>query len=36
MSKLLPVSFSLFMVVVFLSVAVVLADIINPVNFING
>ncbi len=36
MSKLLPVSFSLFMVVVFLSVAVILADIVNPVNFING
>ena len=36
MSKMLPVSFSLFMVVVFFSVAVVLADIVNPVNFLNG
>jgi membrane-associated protease RseP (regulator of RpoE activity) len=32
MTKLLPVSFSLFMIVILFSVLVVLADIVNPVN----
>jgi membrane-associated protease RseP (regulator of RpoE activity) len=32
MAKLLPVSFSIFMVVMFFSVVLVLADIVNPVN----
>jgi len=32
MAKLLPVSFSLFMVLVFFSLVLVLADIINPIN----
>jgi membrane-associated protease RseP (regulator of RpoE activity) len=36
MAKLVPVSFSLFAVVAFFSVVVVLADIVNPVNFVNG
>jgi membrane-associated protease RseP (regulator of RpoE activity) len=36
MAKLVPVSFSLFVVLIFFSVAVVLADIVNPVNFLNG
>jgi membrane-associated protease RseP (regulator of RpoE activity) len=36
MAKLVPLSFSLFVVVVFFSVVVVLADIVNPINFING
>jgi len=33
MAKLLPVSFSLFMVIIVISVMLVLADIVNPVNF---
>ena len=33
MAKFLPVSFSLFMVLVFFSVVLVVADIVNPVNF---
>ena len=32
MAKLLPVSFSLFMILVFFGVALILADIVNPVN----
>jgi membrane-associated protease RseP (regulator of RpoE activity) len=36
MAKLLPVSFSLFMVIVLFSVALILADIVNPVNIIGG
>ena len=32
MAKLLPVSFSIFMVVMFFSVLLILADIVNPVN----
>ena len=32
MTKLLPVSFSIFMVLIFFSIALVLADIVNPVN----
>jgi membrane-associated protease RseP (regulator of RpoE activity) len=36
MAKLVPVSFSLFVVLIFFSVAVVLADIVNPVNFLSG
>lgn len=32
MAKLLPVSFSIFMILIFFSVALVLADIVNPVN----
>jgi membrane-associated protease RseP (regulator of RpoE activity) len=32
MAKVLPVSFSIFMVLVFFSVAIVLADIVNPLN----
>ena len=32
MAKLLPVSFSIFMVLIFFSVALILADIVNPVN----
>ena len=32
MAKLLPVSFSIFVVLIFFSVALVLADIVNPVN----
>jgi membrane-associated protease RseP (regulator of RpoE activity) len=32
MAKLLPVSFSIFMVLMFFSILVVLADIVNPVN----
>jgi membrane-associated protease RseP (regulator of RpoE activity) len=32
MAKVLPVSFSLFMVIAFFSVALILADIVNPVN----
>ncbi len=32
MSKLLPVSFSIFMVLIFFSVVLILADIVNPVN----
>jgi membrane-associated protease RseP (regulator of RpoE activity) len=35
-SKLVPVSFSLFMVIVVLSVVLVLADIINPVSLTGG
>jgi membrane-associated protease RseP (regulator of RpoE activity) len=33
MAKLLPVSFSLFMVIIVVSVMLILADIVNPVNF---
>jgi len=33
MAKLLPVSFSLFMVIIVISVMLILADIVNPVNF---
>jgi membrane-associated protease RseP (regulator of RpoE activity) len=33
MAKLLPVSFSLFMVIVVVSAMLILADIVNPVNF---
>jgi membrane-associated protease RseP (regulator of RpoE activity) len=36
MAKLLPVSFSLFMVIVVFSVVLILADIINPVNITGG
>jgi membrane-associated protease RseP (regulator of RpoE activity) len=36
MAKLLPVSFGLFMVVVFFSVVLILADIFNPVNLTGG
>jgi membrane-associated protease RseP (regulator of RpoE activity) len=36
MAKLLPVSFSLFLVIVALSVVLVLADILNPVNLTGG
>jgi membrane-associated protease RseP (regulator of RpoE activity) len=36
MAKLIPVSFSLFMVIVFFSVVLVLADIVNPVNLTGG
>ena len=32
MSKLLPVSFSIFMILMFFGVALILADIVNPVN----
>jgi membrane-associated protease RseP (regulator of RpoE activity) len=32
MAKLLPVSFSIFMVLIFFSIVLVLADIVNPVN----
>ncbi len=32
MAKLLPVSFSIFMILVFFGVALILADIVNPVN----
>ena len=32
MTKLLPVSFSIFMVLMFFGVALILADIVNPVN----
>ena len=32
MAKLLPVSFSIFVVVIFFSLALVLADIVNPLN----
>jgi hypothetical protein len=31
MSKLLPVSFSIFMVLMFFGVVLILADIVNPV-----
>jgi len=34
MAKLLPVSFSLFMILVFFGVMLILADIINPVNIV--
>ncbi len=34
MAKLLPVSFSLFMVIVFFALMLVLADIVNPVNIV--
>ena len=34
MAKLLPVSFSLFLIVVFFSLVLVLADIVNPVNVV--
>ena len=33
MAKLLPVSFSLFMIIIVVSVMLILADIVNPVNF---
>jgi membrane-associated protease RseP (regulator of RpoE activity) len=36
MAKLLPVSFSLFVVVIFFSLILVLADIVNPVNIVGG
>jgi membrane-associated protease RseP (regulator of RpoE activity) len=36
MAKLLPVSFSLFIVIVFFSIVLVLADIVNPVNLTGG
>jgi membrane-associated protease RseP (regulator of RpoE activity) len=36
MAKLLPVSFSLFMVLVVFGVALILADIVNPVNIVGG
>jgi membrane-associated protease RseP (regulator of RpoE activity) len=36
MAKLLPVSFSLFMVIILVSVLLVLADIVNPVNLVGG
>jgi membrane-associated protease RseP (regulator of RpoE activity) len=36
MAKLLPVSFGLFMVIVFFSVVLILADIVNPVNLVGG
>ena len=36
MARLLPVSFGLFMIVVFFSVALILADIVNPVNLTGG
>jgi len=36
MTKLLPVMFSLFMVIVFFAVVLVLADIINPLKFTGG
>jgi membrane-associated protease RseP (regulator of RpoE activity) len=36
MSKLLPLSFGLFMVVVFFSVVLILADIVNPINLTGG
>jgi membrane-associated protease RseP (regulator of RpoE activity) len=36
MAKLLPLSFSLFMVIVFFSVVLILADIVNPVNLVGG
>jgi hypothetical protein len=34
MAKLLPISFSLFMIIVFLGVMLILADIVNPVNVV--
>jgi len=36
MAKLIPVSFSLFMVIIVVSVLLVLADIVNPVNLTGG
>jgi membrane-associated protease RseP (regulator of RpoE activity) len=36
MAKLVPVSFSLFMVLVFFGVALILADIVNPVSITGG
>ena len=36
MAKLLPVSFSLFVVLIFFSLALVAADIFNPVNIVGG
>jgi len=36
MGKLVPVSFSLFLVIVLLSVVLVVADIVNPINFTGG
>ncbi len=36
MAKFLPVSFSLFVVLIFFSLTLVLADIVNPVNLIGG
>jgi membrane-associated protease RseP (regulator of RpoE activity) len=36
MAKLVPVSFSLFLVIVVFSVVLVLADIINPVSITGG
>jgi membrane-associated protease RseP (regulator of RpoE activity) len=36
MAKLLPVSFSLFVVLIFFSLTLVLADIVNPVNIVGG
>jgi membrane-associated protease RseP (regulator of RpoE activity) len=36
MAKLLPVSFSLFVVLIFFSLVLILADIVNPVNIVGG
>src|SRR5579862_1707488 len=36
LAKFLPVSFSLFMILVFFGVALILADIVNPVNITGG
>ena len=36
MAKLLPVSFSLFVILVFFGVALILADLVNPVNITGG
>jgi membrane-associated protease RseP (regulator of RpoE activity) len=36
MAKFLPVSFSLFVVLIFFSLTLVLADIVNPVNIVGG
>ena len=36
MAKLLPVSFSLFVVMMLFSVVLILADIINPINLTGG
>jgi membrane-associated protease RseP (regulator of RpoE activity) len=36
MAKLLPVSFSLFLILIVFSVVLILADIINPVNITGG
>jgi membrane-associated protease RseP (regulator of RpoE activity) len=36
MAKFLPVSFSLFVILIFFSLTLVLADIVNPVNIVGG